>query len=149
MCVYNACKDLVFTMFIASSVFIPLDNLIMFWSNTLLLKKKKKKILLMSVTLVGRDAHPPLSVYFPAVKVEAIPAINHQALSTASRIIQTSSSAPLQTVTIVQAPLGQHQLPIKAVTQNGTHMVPITTAIQGQVTTGKRIPACLCMGLCC
>ncbi|XP_040187086.1 forkhead box protein K2 isoform X2 [Rana temporaria] len=72
------------------------------------------------------------------VKVEAIPAINHQALNTASRIIQTSSSAPLQTVTIVQqAPLGQHQLPIKAVTQNGTHMVPITTAIQGQVTTAN------------
>ncbi|XP_018422003.1 PREDICTED: forkhead box protein K2 [Nanorana parkeri] len=72
------------------------------------------------------------------VKVEAIPAINHQALTTASRIIQTSSSAPLQTVTIVQqAPLGQHQLPIKAVTQNGTHVVPITTAIQGQVTTAN------------
>ncbi|CAI9598229.1 unnamed protein product [Staurois parvus] len=75
------------------------------------------------------------------VKVEAIPAISHQALSTASRIIQTSSSAPLQTVTIVQqAPLGQHQLPIKAVTQNGTHVVPITTAIQGQVTTAAASP---------
>ncbi|KAM8947435.1 forkhead box protein K2 [Pelodytes ibericus] len=72
------------------------------------------------------------------VKVEAIPAIGHPALGTASRIIQTSSSAPLQTVTIVQqAPLGQHQLPIKAVTQNGTHVVPITTAIQGQVTTAN------------
>ncbi|KAM4691352.1 forkhead box protein K2 isoform 2-T2 [Rhinophrynus dorsalis] len=72
------------------------------------------------------------------VKVEAIPAIGHPTLSTASRIIQTSSSAPLQTVTIVQqAPLGQHQLPIKAVTQNGTHVVPITTAIQGQVTTAN------------
>ncbi|KAM3921976.1 forkhead box protein K2 isoform 2-T2 [Leptodactylus fuscus] len=72
------------------------------------------------------------------VKVETIPAISHSALSTASRIIQTSSSAPLQTVTIVQqAPLGQHQLPIKAVTQNGTHVVPITTAIQGQVTTAN------------
>ncbi|XP_072259405.1 forkhead box protein K2 isoform X1 [Pyxicephalus adspersus] len=72
------------------------------------------------------------------VKVEAIPAINHPTLGTASRIIQTSSSAPLQTVTIVQqAPLGQHQLPIKAVTQNGTHVVPITTAIQGQVTTAN------------
>ncbi|KAM5134927.1 forkhead box protein K2 isoform 2-T2 [Mantella aurantiaca] len=75
------------------------------------------------------------------VKVEAIPAIGHPALSTASRIIQTSSSAPLQTVTIVQqAPLGQHQLPIKAVTQNGTHVVPITTAIQGQVTTAAASP---------
>uniref|UniRef100_A0A8C5QGW6 Forkhead box protein K2 n=1 Tax=Leptobrachium leishanense TaxID=445787 RepID=A0A8C5QGW6_9ANUR len=74
------------------------------------------------------------------VKVEAIPAVGHPALTTASRIIQTSSSAPLQTVTIVQAPLGQHQLPIKAVTQNGTHMVPITTAIQGQVTTAVASP---------
>ncbi|XP_044152549.1 forkhead box protein K2 isoform X2 [Bufo gargarizans] len=75
------------------------------------------------------------------VKVEAIPAMNHPALSTASRIIQTSSSAPLQTVTIVQqAPLGQHQLPIKAVTQNGTHVLPITTAIQGQVTTAAASP---------
>ncbi|XP_040290816.1 forkhead box protein K2 isoform X2 [Bufo bufo] len=75
------------------------------------------------------------------VKVEAIPAMNHPALGTASRIIQTSSSAPLQTVTIVQqAPLGQHQLPIKAVTQNGTHVVPITTAIQGQVTTAAASP---------
>ncbi|XP_018090931.1 forkhead box protein K2 isoform X3 [Xenopus laevis] len=74
------------------------------------------------------------------VKVEAIPAIGHPALTTASRIIQTSSSAPLQTVTIVQTPLGQHQLPIKAVTQNGTHVVPITTAIQGQVTTAAASP---------
>ncbi|XP_073435772.1 forkhead box protein K2 isoform X2 [Dendrobates tinctorius] len=71
------------------------------------------------------------------VKVEAIPAISHPALGTASRIIQTPTSAPLQTVTIVQqAPLGQHQLPIKAVTQNGTHVLPIT-AIQGQVTTAN------------
>ncbi|KAM4032224.1 forkhead box protein K2 isoform 2-T2 [Anomaloglossus baeobatrachus] len=75
------------------------------------------------------------------VKVEAIPAISHPALGTAGRIIQTPTSAPLQTVTIVQqAPLGQHQLPIKAVTQNGTHVVPITTAIQGQVTTAAASP---------
>ncbi|XP_073435773.1 forkhead box protein K2 isoform X3 [Dendrobates tinctorius] len=74
------------------------------------------------------------------VKVEAIPAISHPALGTASRIIQTPTSAPLQTVTIVQqAPLGQHQLPIKAVTQNGTHVLPIT-AIQGQVTTAAASP---------
>ncbi|KAM4664001.1 forkhead box protein K2 isoform 2-T2 [Discoglossus pictus] len=75
------------------------------------------------------------------VKVEAIPAISHPALSTGSRIIQTSSATPIQTVTIVQqAPLGQHQLPIKAVTQNGTHVVPITTTIQGQVTTAAASP---------
>ncbi|CAL8273843.1 unnamed protein product [Lota lota] len=65
------------------------------------------------------------------VKVEPIPSISHQAslgssLGGASCIIQSSSSAtPLQTVTIVtQAPLGQHQLPIKTITQNGTHSLP-------------------------
>ncbi|KAK2528584.1 Foxk2 [Columba guinea] len=67
------------------------------------------------------------------VKVEPIPAISHATIGAASRIIQTSQTTPLQTVTIVQqTPLGQHQLPIKTVTQNGTHIVPITTAIQGQ-----------------
>lgn len=63
------------------------------------------------------------------VKVETIPTI--ASIGGSSRIIQTTQSAtPLQTVTIVQqAPIGQHQLPIKAITQNGTHS--ITTAIHG------------------
>ncbi|OXB58350.1 hypothetical protein ASZ78_007830 [Callipepla squamata] len=75
------------------------------------------------------------------VKVEPIPAISHAAIGAASRIIQTSQTAPLQTVTIVQqAPLGQHQLPIKTVTQNGTHIVPITTAIQGQGNAAAASP---------
>lgn len=75
---------------------------------------------------------PPLSV-----KVESLPAITHAAIASANRIIQTSSVAtPLQTVTIVQAPLGQHQLPIKTITQNGTHVVPIATAIQSQNNSG-------------
>ncbi|XP_059414976.1 forkhead box protein K2-like isoform X2 [Carassius carassius] len=71
------------------------------------------------------------------VKVESVPAINHGSIGSANRIIQNSTAAtPLQTVTIVQqAPLGQHQLPIKTITQNGTHMVPITTAIQSQANT--------------
>ncbi|PWA16088.1 forkhead box protein K2-like [Gambusia affinis] len=62
------------------------------------------------------------------VKVEAVPSIG--SLGASSRIIQSSqSAAPLQTVTIVQqAPVGQHQLPIKAITQNGTHS--LTTALQ-------------------
>uniref|UniRef100_A0A8C2CI48 Forkhead box protein K2 n=1 Tax=Cyprinus carpio TaxID=7962 RepID=A0A8C2CI48_CYPCA len=66
------------------------------------------------------------------VKVESVPGINHGSIGSANRIIQSSTAAtPLQTVTIVQqAPLGQHQLPIKAITQNGTHVVPIATAIQ-------------------
>lgn len=69
--------------------------------------------------------------------MEPIPAISHATIGAASRIIQTSQTTPLQTVTIVQqAPLGQHQLPIKTVTQNGTHIVPITTAIQGQGNAG-------------
>lgn len=56
-----------------------------------------------------------------AVKVETIPTIT--SIGGSSRIIQSvTSAAPLQTVTIVQAaPVGQHQLPIKAIMQNGTH----------------------------
>uniref|UniRef100_UPI0037E92AF2 forkhead box protein K2 isoform X2 n=1 Tax=Semicossyphus pulcher TaxID=241346 RepID=UPI0037E92AF2 len=67
------------------------------------------------------------------VKVETVPTIT--SIGGSSRIIQsTQSAAPLQTVTIVQqAPLGQHQLPIKAITQNGTHS--ITTAIQGSASS--------------
>ncbi|KFO35743.1 Forkhead box protein K2 [Fukomys damarensis] len=68
------------------------------------------------------------------VKVEPVPAISHATLGTASRVIQTSQATPVQTVTIVQqAPLGQHQLPIKTVTQNGTHVVPVPAAVHGQV----------------
>ncbi|XP_065708832.2 forkhead box protein K2 [Patagioenas fasciata] len=75
------------------------------------------------------------------VKVEPIPAISHATIGAASRIIQTSQTTPLQTVTIVQqTPLGQHQLPIKTVTQNGTHIVPITTAIQGQGNAAAASP---------
>lgn len=74
-----------------------------------------------------------------SVKVEPIPAIGHAALGTASRVIQTSQAPPVQTVTIVQqTPLGQHQLPIKTVTQNGTHMVPIPSAAHGQANNGER-----------
>lgn len=78
------------------------------------------------------------------MKVEPIPAISHATLGAAGRIIQTPQATPVQTVTIVQqAPLGQHQLPIKAVTQNGTHVVPIP-AVHSQVNNGKRrSPRCL------
>ncbi|XP_042248854.1 forkhead box protein K2 [Thunnus maccoyii] len=71
------------------------------------------------------------------VKVETVPTIT--SIGGSSRIIQTSQSAtPLQTVTIVQqAPIGQHQLPIKAITQNGTHS--ITTAIQGTVSSAPAV----------
>ncbi|XP_058021870.1 forkhead box protein K2 isoform X2 [Ahaetulla prasina] len=75
------------------------------------------------------------------VKVEPVPAVSHTTLGAASRIIQTSQTTPLQTVTLVQqAPLGQHQLPIKTVTQNGTHIVPITTAMQSQANTAAASP---------
>ncbi|XP_011247521.1 forkhead box protein K2 isoform X2 [Mus musculus] len=68
------------------------------------------------------------------VKVEPVPAISPATLGAASRIIQTSQGTPVQTVTIVQqAPLGQHQLPIKTVTQNGAHVVPMPTAVHSQV----------------
>ncbi|XP_051905460.1 forkhead box protein K2-like [Hippocampus zosterae] len=55
------------------------------------------------------------------VKVEAVPSVT----GAVGRIIQTSAaSGPMQTVAI----LGQHQLPVKTITQNGNHS--ITTAIQ-------------------
>ncbi|XP_072530617.1 forkhead box protein K2 isoform X2 [Salminus brasiliensis] len=65
---------------------------------------------------------------------EAVPTITHASIGSANRIIQSSAATtPFQTVTIVQqAPLGHHQLPVKTITQNGTHVVPIATAIQGQ-----------------
>uniref|UniRef100_A0A3Q2D0A9 Forkhead box protein K2 n=1 Tax=Cyprinodon variegatus TaxID=28743 RepID=A0A3Q2D0A9_CYPVA len=63
------------------------------------------------------------------VKVEPVPSISASSIGGVGRIMQSSQAAPLTTVTIVQqAPLGQHQLPIKAITQNGTHLVPISTA---------------------
>ncbi|XP_034716077.1 forkhead box protein K2 [Etheostoma cragini] len=58
-----------------------------------------------------------------------LPSITASSLGGVSRIIQTSAAPPLTTVTILQqAPLGQHQLPIKAITQNGTHLVPVSAA---------------------
>ncbi|XP_058441210.1 forkhead box protein K2 isoform X2 [Marmota monax] len=75
------------------------------------------------------------------VKVEPVPAISHTTLGAASRIIQTPQATPVQTVTIVQqAPLGQHQLPIKTVTQNGTHVVPMPAAVHGQVNNASASP---------
>lgn len=69
------------------------------------------------------------------VKVEPVPAITTASIGAATRVLQTSAATPIQTVTIVQqAPLGQHQLPVKAITQNGTHVV---AAIQGSTNTGK------------
>ncbi|XP_006869677.1 PREDICTED: forkhead box protein K2, partial [Chrysochloris asiatica] len=75
------------------------------------------------------------------VKVEPLPAIGHPPLGATGRVIQTSPSTPVQTVTIVQqAPLGQHQLPIKTVTQNGTHVVPVAAAVHGQVNNAAASP---------
>ncbi|XP_036428848.1 forkhead box protein K2 isoform X2 [Colossoma macropomum] len=69
------------------------------------------------------------------VKVETVPAITAASIGGANRILQTSQATPIQTVTIVQqAPLGQHQLPVKAITQNGTHVV---AAIQGAANTAS------------
>uniref|UniRef100_A0A4W3HKE3 Forkhead box K2b n=1 Tax=Callorhinchus milii TaxID=7868 RepID=A0A4W3HKE3_CALMI len=75
------------------------------------------------------------------VKVESLPTITPASLGTANRFIQTSQSAPIQTVTILQqAPLGQHQIPLKAITQNGTHVVPISVAHGHVVNTAAASP---------
>ncbi|XP_053131994.1 forkhead box protein K1 isoform X2 [Hemicordylus capensis] len=67
------------------------------------------------------------------------PTIAFAAIPAASRVIQTVASqmaqgVPGQTVTILQQAtpmtIGQHQLPVRAVTQNGKHAVP-TNSISG------------------
>lgn len=60
------------------------------------------------------------------VKVKLEP-ITAPSIGGVNRIMQSSQAPPLTTVTIVQQPLGQHQLPIKTITQNGTHLVPLST----------------------
>lgn len=73
------------------------------------------------------------------VKVETMPAISNASIGGVSHNIQTSQATPLQTVTLVQqAPLGQHQLPVKTITQNGTHAVPISAGLS---TAGNTVVA--------
>ncbi|KAM8785570.1 forkhead box protein K2 isoform 4-T4 [Rhynchonycteris naso] len=75
------------------------------------------------------------------VKVEPISAMSQATLGATSRVIQTAQTTPVQTVTIVQqAPLGQHQLPIKTVTQNGTHMVPVPATVHSQMNNAAASP---------
>lgn len=68
--------------------------------------------------------------------METVPAI--ASIGASSRVIQSGqSAAPLQTVTILQqAPVGQHQLPVKAITQNGIHSV--AAALQGPSSSGEQ-----------
>ncbi|XP_013883245.1 forkhead box protein K2 isoform X2 [Austrofundulus limnaeus] len=64
------------------------------------------------------------------VRAEPLPSVTASSLGGVSHFIQSSQASPLTTVTILQQapPLGQHQFPVKAITQNGTHLVPISTA---------------------
>ncbi|XP_030067319.1 forkhead box protein K1-like [Microcaecilia unicolor] len=71
--------------------------------------------------------------------MEEKPTIAFATIPTASRVIQTvasqmSQGVPGQAVTILQSTtpvtLGQHQLPVRAVTQNGKHALP-TNSIGG------------------
>lgn len=69
--------------------------------------------------------------------METVPTIT--SIGASRRVIQSSqSAAPLQTVTIVQqAPVGQHQLPVRAITQNGTHSV--AAPLPGPSTSGEQL----------
>nr|XP_006112967.1 forkhead box protein K1 isoform X2 [Pelodiscus sinensis] len=71
--------------------------------------------------------------------IDEKPTIAFATIPTASRVIQTVASqmaqgVPGQTVTILQqatpVTIGQHQLPVRAVTQNGKHAIP-TNSITG------------------
>ncbi|XP_061912474.1 forkhead box protein K2-like [Entelurus aequoreus] len=71
----------------------------------------------------GRGDHQEIKV-----KMESVTSITTSSKGGVSRIIQSSQATPMATVTIMQqTPLGQHQLPIKAITQNGTHLVSINS----------------------
>ncbi|XP_061823004.2 forkhead box protein K2-like [Nerophis lumbriciformis] len=71
----------------------------------------------------GRGDHQEIKV-----KMESLTSITTSSKGGVSRIIQSSQATPMATVTIMQqTPLGQHQLPIKAITQNGTHLVSINS----------------------
>nr|XP_008119932.2 PREDICTED: forkhead box protein K1 [Anolis carolinensis] len=68
------------------------------------------------------------------------PTIAFAAIPTGSRVIQTvasqmSQGVPGQTVTILQqatpVAIGQHQLPVRAVTQNGKHALPTNSITSG------------------
>ncbi|XP_067317641.1 forkhead box protein K1-like [Anolis sagrei] len=72
--------------------------------------------------------------------IEDKPTIAFAAIPTGSRVIQTvasqmSQGVPGQTVTILQqatpVAIGQHQLPVRAVTQNGKHAVPTNSITSG------------------
>ncbi|XP_060116598.1 forkhead box protein K1 isoform X2 [Heteronotia binoei] len=82
---------------------------------------------------VGGGAHEGAGAVLDLPGMDEKPTIAFAAIPTASRVIQTVASqmaqgVPGQTVAILQqaAPvtLGQHQLPVRAVTQNGKHAVP-------------------------
>lgn len=84
----------------------------------------------------SRPPNPDLTLSSSSpVKVETVPSI--ASLGASSRLIQSSQApGPLQTVTIVQqAPVGHHQLPVKAITQNGTHSV--AAPLQGPSSSGE------------
>ncbi|XP_061568732.1 forkhead box protein K2 isoform X2 [Cololabis saira] len=85
-------------------------------------------VIAQPAAIIKSEAHENGEHTEVKVKVEAVPSL--ASIGASSRIFQSGSAAPLQTVTIVQqAPLGQHQLPIRAIAQNGIHSV--TTALQG------------------
>lgn len=85
--------------------------------------------------------------HFPPAGLEEKPTIAFATIPTASRVIQTVASqmapgVPGHTVTILQpatpVTIGQHHLPVRAVTQNGKHSVP-TNSLAGS-TYGEALP---------
>lgn len=94
-----------------------------------------------------RQAGGALTPFLPA-GLEEKPTIAFATIPAASRVIQTVASqmapgVPGHTVAILQpaAPvtIGQHHLPVRAVTQNGKHAVP-TNSLAGS-TYGEALPA--------
>lgn len=85
---------------------------------------------LQPATIIKSEGHENGEHADVKVKMETVlPMVG--SIGPSAPVIQSPQTpSPLQTVTIVQpAPVGTHQLPIKTITQNGTHS--LATAIQG------------------
>ncbi|XP_042293350.1 forkhead box protein K1 isoform X2 [Sceloporus undulatus] len=87
----------------------------------------------------ANGTHEAAGTVLDLAGIDEKPTIAFATIPTASRVIQTvasqmSQGIPGQTVTILQqatpVAIGQHQLPVRAVTQNGKHAVP-TNSITG------------------
>ena len=91
-----------------------------------------------------------LTVFSLVGVAEEMPASGHPSMPTGSSVIQAvgshigSASRGQQSFAILQqhpVALGQHQLPVQAITQNGKHALPATSISPNAYGTSCRLPS--------